>query len=131
MDTFEAIIIGSGTAGNSLAERFSQEGRSCAIIEQGRFGGSCINYGCTPTKTLVANAKVAQSVRQGKTFGIDVDNFHIDYKAVKLRESLLTTSWSFSIEKTLKTLPHCTVFEGTGFFEGPHQVRVGDRLVEG
>lgn len=131
MVLFDAIIIGSGTAGHYLAQRFSLEGKSCAIIEQGRFGGSCLNYGCTPTKALVANAKIAHSVRQSKTFGINVDAFQIDYKAIKLRKDMLTTSWSYSVEKSLKSLPYCTVFEGLGFFEGPHQVRVGEHLLEG
>jgi len=128
---FDAIIIGTGQSGPSLAERFSRAGKKVAIIEQARFGGSCVNYGCTPTKTLVANAKIAHSVRNAQTYGINVSGFEIDYKAVKARKDNISQTSSINLEKWLRSLPNCTVFQGHASFEGPHDVRVNGSLLRG
>lgn len=131
MDTFDAILIGTGTANIYLAQKLQEAKKRFAVIEEARFGGSCINYGCTPTKALVAHAKVAHTIRNAKPYGIQVDGFEIDYKAIKARVDKLTSSWSSSIKSSLLALDRCTVFEGHGSFEDAHQVRVNNQLLKG
>jgi pyruvate/2-oxoglutarate dehydrogenase complex dihydrolipoamide dehydrogenase (E3) component len=129
MKKFDAIIIGTGQAGPSLAKRFSDKNLKVAIIEQSHFGGTCVNYGCTPTKTLVANAKIAQSVRKAKDFGVVVEKFSIDYPIIKARKDTLVNESSEGLKKFLED--SCTVFEGHATFENPHVVKVGNDLLEG
>lgn len=127
---YDAIIIGTGQSGPPLAKKFCEKGYKVAIIERGRFGGTCVNTGCTPTKTLYAHAKVAQTVRQSSFFGVNVDHFDIDYKTIKARKDAIVQEWSQGVEKSLKSADGCTVIKGQARFEGPHQVRVGDQLLE-
>ncbi|MCH9625759.1 MAG: putative pyridine nucleotide-disulfide oxidoreductase RclA [Chlamydiales bacterium] len=128
---FDAIIIGTGQSGPSLAARFSAAGKQVAIIERLRFGGTCVNNGCTPTKALVANAKVAHQVRNAKIFGIDIDHFSIDMKQVKARKDALVQQSSQGVEAWLRGLENCKVFDGQGVFIGPHTVQVGSEKLEG
>lgn len=128
---FDAIVIGTGQSGPSLAKSFCQKGYRVAIIEEGRFGGSCINTGCTPTKALVANAKIAHSVRQAKNYGINIDHFQIDFKAVKARKDALVASGSEWVKKSLESTKGCTVFEGHAAFEESNRVKVEDQFLEG
>lgn len=128
---FDAIVIGTGQAGPSLANSLCQKGYQVAIIEQAKFGGSCVNTGCTPTKALVANAKIAHSVRNAKAFGIKIDNFQIDYKAIKARKDALVNAGTNGVKNGLLSTEGCTVFEGHASFERPNQVKVGDHLLEG
>ncbi len=128
---YDAIIIGTGQSGPSLAGRFSKEGKKVAIIERKRFGGTCVNNGCTPTKALVANAKAAHTVRNADFFGIQVDGFSIDMKKVKARKDALVNQSSTGVREWLKGMQGCTVIEGHGVFEGPNRVRVNDQVIEG
>lgn len=128
---FDAIIIGTGQSGPSLAERLVKAGERVAIIERLRFGGTCVNNGCTPTKALVANAKAVQMVRVGQSFGIDIDHFSLDMKRVKKRKDAIVRESSEGVEKWLKSMEGCHVFEGHGEFENAHTVRVKDQLLEG
>ena len=127
---FDAIVIGTGQAGPDLAESLCQKGKRVAIIEQGHFGGTCVNYGCTPTKTLVANAKIVHSVRQAKTFGVNIAHFQIDYEVIKARKDALVNRGTESVKNSLQSTAGCTVLEGHASFEGPHQIKVGEQLLE-
>ena len=80
--TFDAIIIGTGQAGPFLAQRLTAAGRKVAIIERKLFGGTCVNTGCIPTKTLIASAYAAQLARRGAQFGVDTGNVAVDMKRV-------------------------------------------------
>lgn len=128
---YDAIIIGTGQSGPSLAARFSKERKQVAIIERKRFGGTCVNNGCTPTKALVANAKAAHTVRTASLFGVQVDGFHIDMKKVKARKDALVNESSDGVRTWLEGLPGCTVIKGHARFEGPNQIRVNDQILEG
>ena len=86
---YDAIIVGTGQSGPYFGEGNSVKKESALpLLKKARFGGSCINYGCTPTKALVANAKIIQSIRQAKIFGINIDQFQIDYKVIKAQKDL-------------------------------------------
>ncbi|MCC5831686.1 MAG: FAD-containing oxidoreductase [Chlamydiales bacterium] len=128
---YDAIIIGTGQSGPSLAGRFSKEGKRVAIIERKRFGGTCVNNGCTPTKALVANAKAMHTVRNAAFFGIEVERFTIDMKKVKARKDALVKESARGVHEWLKGMGGCTVIEGQAVFDGPNQVRVNNQVIEG
>ncbi|WP_077000508.1 FAD-containing oxidoreductase [Variovorax sp. KK3] len=130
-DTFDAIVIGSGQAGPALAERFSKAGWRTAVIERHRFGGTCVNTGCIPTKALVASAHVASLLRRGAEYGISVPSgAQVDFPAVMARKSRIAGRSRESVEKWLRGMPGVTVVQGHARFEAPGQIRVGDRLLE-
>lgn len=127
----DAIIIGTGQSGPSLANRCVQEGMQVVVIERSRFGGSCVNYGCTPTKALVASAKAAEMIRQGEKYGIRVSGFQVDMAKVKARKDAIVAQSNEGVEQWLKSLERCQVIEGHAQFESAHRVRVGSTVVEG
>ena len=86
MTAYDAIIIGTGQAGPPLARRLAGKGMKVAIIERGRFGGTCVNTGCTPTKTLVASAYAAHVARRGADYGFSAGDVKVDMKRVKARK---------------------------------------------
>src|SRR5215475_8338574 len=105
MQRFDAIIIGTGQAGPSLASRLSSAGMTVAIIERHKFGGTCVNTGCIPTKTLVASAYAAHLARRGADFGFVVDgNVRVDMKRVKARKDEVSGRSNQSVEKWLRGL---------------------------
>ena len=124
---YDAIIIGTGQAGPSLAVRLAGAGMQVAIIERGRFGGTCVNTGCTPTKTLVASARAAYMARRGADFGVMIDgSITVSMKKVKARKDAVVRRSSEGVENWLKNTENVAVYEGHARFEGPHTVRVGD-----
>ena len=127
---FDAIIIGAGQAGPSLAGRLTQAGRKVAIIERKLFGGTCINTGCTPTKALVASAYVAHKARTAKTYGVNVEGaVSVDMKAVKARKDEILLKSRNSVEGWLRNMENCTVYDGHARFESANTVLVGDELL--
>lgn len=127
---FEALIIGTGQAGPSLAHRLTEKGLRVAIIERKQFGGTCVNTGCTPTKALVANAKAAHIVRSAQSFGIQVDRFSIDMKAVKARKDAIVNESSSGVKEWLKSMKGCEVFEGHAVFKNQNTVTVNGEDLE-
>ncbi len=128
---YDAIIIGTGQSGPSLAARLAGAGRKVAVVERKRFGGTCVNNGCVPTKTLVASARAAYMARRGADFGVRVGgHITVDMKRVKARKDELVRGSTQGIEKWLKGMENCTVYEGHARFEGPRAVRVGGDLLE-
>ena len=128
---FDAIIIGTGQAGPSLATRLAGEGMKVAIIERKLFGGTCVNTGCIPTKTLVASARAAYMARRGQEFGVTLEgSIAVDMKRVKERKDGVVAKSNQGVEKWLKPTENCTVYEGQGCFEDPHSLRVGEVLLE-
>jgi pyruvate/2-oxoglutarate dehydrogenase complex dihydrolipoamide dehydrogenase (E3) component len=127
---FDAIIIGTGQSGPSLAARLAGAGRKVAIIERKRFGGTCVNTGCVPTKTLVASAYAAHLARHGADYGVILDGpVRVDMKRVKARMDAVASTASENVEKWLKGTANLTVFEGHARFDSPSTVRVnGDAL---
>ena len=126
-NNYDAIIIGTGQAGPSLAARLAGAGKQTAIIERERFGGTCVNVGCTPTKTLVASARAAYVARRGADFGVMIDGaITVDMKKVKARKDAVVRRSSGGVENWLKNTENVTVYEGHARFEEAHTVRVGE-----
>jgi pyruvate/2-oxoglutarate dehydrogenase complex dihydrolipoamide dehydrogenase (E3) component len=127
---YDAIIIGTGQAGPGLAARLSAAGMKVAIVERGAFGGTCVNTGCIPTKTLVASAAAAQAVRRSSEFGVSAGGpVTVDMKAVKARKDAISGESREGVESMLRGLPNGTVLVGHARFESPRQVRVGADLL--
>ena len=124
METFDAIIIGSGQAGNPLAKKLSREGRRVALIESASIGGTCINYGCTPTKTLVASLKIFSKHGVPRNMGILASDPVPDYLAISKRKNRIVADFRNSLERSLSQDPNITLFEGKGSFSGHKKIRV-------
>jgi pyruvate/2-oxoglutarate dehydrogenase complex dihydrolipoamide dehydrogenase (E3) component len=124
--TYDAIIIGTGQAGPFLAQRLTTAGMKVAIIERKLFGGTCVNTGCVPTKTMVASAYAAHMIRRAADFGVNIGGgVAVDMKAVMARKDAVSGQSRIGVEKWLKTMQNCTVYEGHASFESPREVRVG------
>jgi pyruvate/2-oxoglutarate dehydrogenase complex dihydrolipoamide dehydrogenase (E3) component len=126
MNRYDAIIIGTGQAGPSLAERFASKGMQVAIIERGPFGGTCVNNGCTPTKTLIASAHVAHLARRAAEYGIATGPVAVDMRRVKARKDALVEASRTSLEKWLRGLANVSVYRGQARFINAHMVEVGE-----
>ena len=130
-DKYDAIIIGSGQSGPSLAARLANEGMQVAIAERGLFGGTCVNTGCIPTKPLVASARAAFDARRAADYGVMINGeITVNMKKVKARMDTIRGASNKGVEGWLKSMENCTVHEGHARFEGPGQVSVGDTLIE-
>jgi pyruvate/2-oxoglutarate dehydrogenase complex dihydrolipoamide dehydrogenase (E3) component len=127
---FDAIVIGSGQSGPFLAVRMAAAGQQVAIIERHRFGGTCVNTGCIPTKTLVASAYNAHMVRRAADFGVQVTGTaQVDMKRVKARKDEIVGKDRSGLESWLRNTPNCTVYHGHARFESPTEVSVGEELL--
>ncbi|WVT77125.1 FAD-containing oxidoreductase (plasmid) [Sinorhizobium chiapasense] len=126
---FDAIIIGAGQAGPSLAGRLTAAGKTVAIIERKFFGGTCVNTGCMPTKAMVASAYAAHLARRGADYGVSTGPISIDFARVMARKDTVRFTSRKNVESSLKGMKNCTVFEGHARFEGPHEIRVGEDLL--
>ncbi len=130
-EQYDAIVIGTGQSGPSLAARFAREGLKTAVLERKLFGGTCVNVGCIPTKTLVASARAAHMAHRGADFGVVIDSpIKVDMKRVKARKDEVVRQSNEGIEQWLKNTPNLTVYEGHGRFESANTVRVNGDLLE-
>src|SRR5260370_11137021 len=126
MQSFDAIIIGTGQAGPSLARRLAAAGMKVAIIERGLFGGTCVNTGCIPTKTMVASAYAAHMARRAADFGVGLaGSVSVDMKQVKARKDRISGESRTRLEAMLKSLENCTVFAGHARVKSPRERTVG------
>ena len=121
---YDAIILGSGQAGNPLAAAFSAKGKRTALIERAAIGGTCVNYGCTPTKTMVASAEVAYLARCARDFGVEVGQVSADMVTVRERKRGIVKKWREGSEKRLQQAKLVDVIYGEGSFLGPKELRV-------
>jgi pyruvate/2-oxoglutarate dehydrogenase complex dihydrolipoamide dehydrogenase (E3) component len=124
--SYDAIIIGTGQSGPFLAIRLAKAGRKVAIIERGLFGGTCVNTGCIPTKTLVASARVAYMARRATEFGVNIGEVNVDMKKVKARKDTIQRPSQEGAETRLREQPNCDVYKSQARFESPHVIAVGD-----
>mgnify|MGYP001098417906 CR=1 FL=1 len=132
MTTYDAIVIGTGQAGPALARRLAGAGQKVAIIERGRFGGTCVNTGCTPTKALVASAYAVHVARRGADYGFTVGgDITVDMKRVKARKDEIAGASTRGVERSLRRLENGTVHQGHARFVSPHEVAVGDDVLRG
>lgn len=127
---FDAIIIGTGQAGPPLAKRLSAAGMSVAIIERDKFGGTCVNTGCIPTKTLIASAYAAHVAHRGAEYGFANGNVQVDMKRIKARKDEVAGRSNKGVEQSLRELEHCTVIEGHARFQSSRAVVVNDEILE-
>ena len=128
---FDAITIGTGQAGPSLAARFAAAGMTVAIIERHKFGGTCVNTGCTPTKTLVASAYATHVARQSAEYGFVVNGeVRVDMKRVKARKDAVAGRSNRGVEEWLRGLENCTVIQGHARFQSPRTVAVNDEVLQ-
>lgn len=128
-EPFDAIIIGAGQAGPPLAERCSKAGLKTAVIERGAFGGTCVNVGCTPTKTLVASARAIHQTRRGDEFGFSAGNIAVDMGRIKARKDEQVQHSSQGVEKWVRGLDNTEVIVGDARFAGPNTIEVEGRLL--
>ncbi len=129
---FDAIVIGTGQAGPSLARRMAAAGKKVAIVERHLFGGTCVNTGCIPTKAMVASAYAARIARRAADFGVEAGAVTVDMKRVKARKDAISAKSRTSLETSLNETENCTVYRGHARFESAHEVSVGtERLTAG
>jgi pyruvate/2-oxoglutarate dehydrogenase complex dihydrolipoamide dehydrogenase (E3) component len=127
--TFDAIIVGAGQAGPPLAGRLTAAGQTVAVIERKLVGGTCVNTGCIPTKTLVASAYAAHLARRGAEYGVGSGEISVDIGKVKARKDKIMLDDRHGVESWLEGMDNCTLIRGHAQFTDPHTIRVDDRLL--
>jgi pyruvate/2-oxoglutarate dehydrogenase complex dihydrolipoamide dehydrogenase (E3) component len=130
MPRYDAIVLGSGQAGNPLSQKLADHGWSVALVEKEHLGGTCVNTGCTPTKTLVASAQVAHYARQAARWGVRTGDVSVDLAKVVARKDQVVLQWRSGLEKKVEQRPNLHLVRGHGRFLDPHRVRVGDQVLE-
>ena len=126
-DHFDAAVIGAGQAGPSLVNRLTQAGKKVAMVERGRFGGTCVNTGCMPTKTMVASAYAARLVARAAEYGVMIEGkTTVDMTRVKARKDKVADTASMNVENWLKGMPNCTIYRGSARLTSPTGVVVGN-----
>jgi len=124
--TYDAIVIGTGQAGPSLAVRLAGAGKKVAVIERHLFGGTCVNTGCIPTKTMVASAYAAHLARRAAEYGVDVGGpVTVDMKRVKARKDAVSGQSRTGVEAWLRGTKNVTVYEGQARFESAREISIG------
>ncbi|MEP6484190.1 MAG: FAD-containing oxidoreductase [Rudaea sp.] len=126
---YDAIVIGTGQAGPPLAVDLAKAGQNVAIIERKDFGGTCVNTGCIPTKTLIAHARVAHVARTAGDFGVTARDVAVDMKQVKARKDRVSESSRLGVEKMLRTTKNCTVLNGHARFVSNNTLQIGDERI--
>jgi pyruvate/2-oxoglutarate dehydrogenase complex dihydrolipoamide dehydrogenase (E3) component len=126
---FDAIVLGAGQAGPPLAVALANAGQKVALIERKNFGGTCVNTGCIPTKTLLANARVAHVARRAAAYGVSTGAVAVDMKKVKARKDEVSGASRDSVEAWLRSTPNCSVFTGHARFSADRAIDLdGKRL---
>lgn len=127
---FDAAVIGAGQAGPSLVNRLTQAGKSVAMIECDRFGGTCVNTGCMPTKTMVASAYAAHLVARAADYGVIIEGtVTTDMARVKARKDKVANTASMNVETWLEGMPNCTIYRGSARLTSPQSLVVNDEEI--
>ncbi|NCN08520.1 MAG: mercuric reductase [Leptospira sp.] len=126
MKSYDVLLIGTGQATGVVIPKLVEAGKTVAIIESGKFGGTCVNYGCTPTKTLVASAHAAHVIRRSSDFGIDVGEFKVDFARVMDRMNSIRYTNSEKMHDWLSELSGVDIYKGEGKFIDEHTVQVDE-----
>ena len=129
MKTYDVIWIGTGQATGTVVPRLTAAGKQVAIVEGGMVGGSCVNYGCTPTKTLVASARAAHMVRRGADFGVEVSDFSINMETIMGRMNAMRDNTG--MDNWLRTMDGADFYAEYAHFVNDHEVQVGDEVISG
>jgi pyruvate/2-oxoglutarate dehydrogenase complex dihydrolipoamide dehydrogenase (E3) component len=123
--TYDAIVIGTGQAGPYVTSRLAAAGLKVAVIERSVFGGTCVNTGCIPTKTMVASAYAARLTARAAEYGVEVGPVRVDMKRVKARKDEVSRQSRAGLENWLEQMENCTVYRGHARFEAANEVSVG------
>jgi len=126
-ESFDAIIVGAGQAGPAIAARCSKVGLRTAVIERGHFGGTCVNVGCVPTKTLIASARAMHLARRGSEFGFDTGEIRVDMARVKARKDGIVSKSREGLESWMRSLKDAEVIVGEARFVAAATLEVGGR----
>jgi pyruvate/2-oxoglutarate dehydrogenase complex dihydrolipoamide dehydrogenase (E3) component len=129
-ERYDAIVIGAGQAGPALCARLDREGLRTAIVERKLVGGTCVNVGCIPTKTLVASARAAHMARRGGEYGFSAGDVRVDMKAVKARKDGVVKHSIDAVTRWIHGMKHVTLVRGHARFTGPRTLDVGGRTIE-
>ena len=128
---YDAIIIGTGQSGPALAGRLNQEGLKTAIIERKLVGGTCVNVGCTPTKTLVGSARIAYAAREAEKFGVSIaGDISVDMRRVKARKDEVAGASNQGVTSWLEGMDNVDLIRGHGRFVGTHSIEVNGDVLE-
>jgi len=131
MTTYDHIILGTGQALGPLLGKLIPTGDSIAVIEGSQVGGSCVNYGCTPTKTLVANARAIYQARRGDFFGFSTGEIHPDYSRIRERMNDIRHGGRDGLTEWMESTDNVTLIRGWGVFQGPKTIQIDHRTIEG
>lgn len=127
---YDAIVIGSGQAGNPLSQALAERGWKVALIEKSHLGGTCINTGCTPTKTMVASAQVAHYSRNAARWGVQAENVRVDLPAVVARKNKVVQSFRTGQQRRVDQQPNVHLYRGQARFTNSHEIQVRDDVLE-
>src|SRR5579862_2857407 len=130
-ERFDAIVVGAGQAGPALCARLDKEGLKTALIERKLLGGTCVNVGCIPTKTLVASARAIHTARRGAEYGFSGGNIEADMRAVKARKDGVVKHSSDGLAGWIAGMKNVSLIHGQAKFTAPRTIAVGDRILEG
>lgn len=129
MKKYDHLIIGSGQATGTLLGKLIPTGAAIAVIEEAKVGGSCVNYGCTPTKTLVASAKAFHQAKRGDFYGFSTKEIQLDYKRVRERMNEVREASRVGLQEWIEGTENVDLIHGRGIFVGPKEVQVGDQKI--
>jgi dihydrolipoamide dehydrogenase len=130
MVRYDAVVIGSGQAGNPLAQKLADQGWTVALIEKEHLGGTCVNTGCTPTKTLIASAQVAHYARHADVWGVQSGAVRVDLPAVVARKDRIVNQWRSGLEKKTADRKNLHLYRGAAQFIAPHKIRINQEEIE-
>src|SRR6516164_698289 len=130
MPKYDAIVIGSGQGGNPLSQKLADHGWTVALVEKEHLGGTCVNTGCTPTKTMIASAQVAYYARNAARWGVRAGDVSVDLAKIVARKDQVVHQWRSGLEKKVQQRPNLHLYRAHGRFLDPHRVRAGDQVLE-
>lgn len=130
MPTYDAIVIGSGQGGNPLSQKLADHGWSVALIEKAELGGTCVNTGCTPTKTMIASAQVAHYARHAEKWGVRARDVSVELSRVIGRKEGIVNQWRSGVERKVRERKNLHLYRGRARFSARHRLRVGDDTLE-
>ncbi len=128
---FDAIVIGSGQGGNPLCQHLTDKDWNVALVEQSHLGGTCINTGCTPTKTMVASAQVAHCARNAARWGVHASEVRVDLHAIVERKNKVVASFRSGQERRVEERKKLRLYRGHARFAAPNRLQVGGEIIEG
>src|SRR5262245_25929920 len=127
---YDAVVIGSGQAGNPLSQKLADQNWNVALIEKEHLGGTCVNTGCTPTKTMVASAQVAHYARHAANWGVQTEAVRVDLPSVVARKDRIVSQWRSGVEKKIAARKNLHLIRGAARFTAPHRIRVNQEEIE-